>query len=255
MAAIRELPVFGGRQLADEFDWKAATAIERLKKQDDRRLRVVARLWPARHGRGEDVNDGERARRSGHRGPRGPKQGPGWETNTCVLFATLALDDTRTGNFCSWQHHTKARSPPCGIILSLPLLSLARPCHDPASIRTDDHSFFLTCRLSFSFPSMAHSLSPLPAPSQDSIRDSKGSIESSPSSFPTSSSTSRLLSQYQYQSFAPISYRLTASNSNPSLSAASDSPYLGPSRPLSLGDQVCTLSPLQQHFNPLQLHA
>ena len=98
-------------------------------------------------------------------------------------------------------------------------------------------SFFLTCPLSFRsflFPAMDLSSSPRPPPSSFSSRNSKASIDSSPS-FPGSTSSTRLL---QSQTYPSISYRFTASNSSPSLSAASDSPYLGPSRPLSLGDSV-----------------
>ncbi|KAI0722784.1 beta-glucan synthesis-associated [Earliella scabrosa] len=93
------------------------------------------------------------------------------------------------------------------------------------------------------------SSSPRPPPSSFSSRNSKASIDSSPS-FPGSTSSTRLL---QSQTYPSISYRFTASNSSPSLSAASDSPYLGPSRPLSLGDSY-TLSPDPQkwgmHISP-----
>ncbi|KAI0720307.1 beta-glucan synthesis-associated protein-domain-containing protein [Cerioporus squamosus] len=94
---------------------------------------------------------------------------------------------------------------------------------------------------------MAHSpsLRP-PLDSSYSSRTSKGSVDSSPSS-PSSRSASRLLQDRSLQGFPPISYRFAASSSSPSLSAASDSPYLGPSRPLSLGDGY-TLSPDPQKW-------
>lgn len=76
-----------------------------------------------------------------------------------------------------------------------------------------------------------------PMDSSYSSRTSKGSIDSSPSS-PSTRSASRLIQDRSLNGLPPISYRFAASSSSPSLSAASDSPYLGPSRPLSLGDGV-----------------
>ncbi|EJF62408.1 beta-glucan synthesis-associated [Dichomitus squalens] len=71
-----------------------------------------------------------------------------------------------------------------------------------------------------------------PFDSAEGSRNSKGSISSYPSS------ASRLLSE----TLPSLPRRLTSYGSSPSLSVASDSPYLGPSRPLSLGD-LYTLSP------------
>ncbi|PIL37320.1 hypothetical protein GSI_01013 [Ganoderma sinense ZZ0214-1] len=71
-------------------------------------------------------------------------------------------------------------------------------------------------------------------------RNSKASVSPSPS---VKGSTYRLVSSDRSSGpFPSIARRLTAYGSNPSLSAASDSPYLGASRPLSLGDQY-TLPP------------
>ncbi|KAI0750983.1 hypothetical protein C8Q80DRAFT_544234 [Daedaleopsis nitida] len=110
----------------------------------------------------------------------------------------------------------------------------------------------LTRRLSFLFPTMSPSPSPSPSPrvlstySEHPSAAEHGSVKSSESSqyFPSYSPSARLL---QSHSFPPISYRFAATLSSPSLSAASDSPYLGPSRPLSLGDSY-TLSPDPQKW-------
>ncbi|KAI0650555.1 hypothetical protein C8Q79DRAFT_392357 [Trametes meyenii] len=76
-------------------------------------------------------------------------------------------------------------------------------------------------------------------------RFSKASYDSAPSSYPASST--HLVQDRSFFSYPSISYRFTAFSSSPSLSLASDSPYLGPSRPLSLGDQY-TFSPDPQKW-------
>ncbi|KAI0832609.1 hypothetical protein BC628DRAFT_333186 [Trametes gibbosa] len=68
----------------------------------------------------------------------------------------------------------------------------------------------------------------------DQRRLSKLSYESSPSQF---TSTAHLLTDRSLSGFPSLSHRFTTFSSSPSISA-SDSPYLGPSRPLSLGDEV-----------------
>ncbi|KAI1796200.1 beta-glucan synthesis-associated [Ganoderma leucocontextum] len=78
---------------------------------------------------------------------------------------------------------------------------------------------------------------PLFNPFDDSNdRLSKASTSSVPGS------TFRLVPDRFSGPFPSVARRLTSYGSNPSLSAASDSPYLGTSRPLSLGDQY-TLPP------------
>ncbi|KAI0353021.1 beta-glucan synthesis-associated [Trametes cingulata] len=81
-------------------------------------------------------------------------------------------------------------------------------------------------------------------PHADQNRYSKVSFDSSPS-YPASSA--HLLPDRSLSYYPSISYRFTAFSSSPSLSAASDSPYIGPSRPLSLGDEY-TLSPDPQKW-------
>ncbi|KAI0660810.1 beta-glucan synthesis-associated [Cubamyces menziesii] len=81
-------------------------------------------------------------------------------------------------------------------------------------------------------------------PHADQSRFSKVSFDSSPS-YPASST--HLIPDRSLSSYPSISYRFTSFTSSPSLSAASDSPYLGPSRPLSLGDHY-TLSPDPQKW-------
>ena len=100
----------------------------------------------------------------------------------------------------------------------LPVVAMHSAC-DPC--RTQSH----TSSSSPSPPSSGH-FDPA-----EGNRYSKASISSYPSS------ASRLLSD----PFPSIPRRLTSYGSSPSLSVASDSPYVGPSRPLSLGDQVCSL--------------
>ncbi len=84
---------------------------------------------------------------------------------------------------------------------------------------------------------------PLLNPFDDSNgRASKASVSPSPS---VQGSNFRLLPDRTSGPgpFPSIARRLTSYGSNPSLSAASDSPYLGTSRPLSLGDQVRPFPP------------
>ena len=72
----------------------------------------------------------------------------------------------------------------------------------------------------------------------DVSRSSKYSVDSSPSTR-DSTGPRALLADRPLASYPTISYRFAAAaHSSPSLSAASDSPYLGPSRPLSLGQDV-----------------
>ncbi|KAL1946515.1 hypothetical protein VTO73DRAFT_14619 [Trametes versicolor] len=99
-------------------------------------------------------------------------------------------------------------------------------------------------------PSPLRNASPTPAssvsdPFTDQQRLSKLSYDSSPSHAPGSSA--HLLQDRSLSSYPSIAYRFTAFSSSPSLSVASDSPYIGPSRPLSLGDDY-TFSPDPQQW-------
>ncbi|KAI9000838.1 hypothetical protein BD414DRAFT_14381 [Trametes punicea] len=106
-------------------------------------------------------------------------------------------------------------------------------------------------------PLSSHSPSPPSPPSTnsdphaDQSRFSKVSFESSPS-FPAA--TAPLLHDRSLSSYPSIAYRFTSFSSSPSLSAASDSPYIGPSRPLSLGDEVRLPPPLPSFLSVFTQH-
>ncbi|KAI0772106.1 hypothetical protein BD413DRAFT_53323 [Trametes elegans] len=101
-------------------------------------------------------------------------------------------------------------------------------------------------------PPLAPSPSP-PSTASDPHSDQrrfsdKVSFESNAPSYPASST--HLLPERPLYSYPSISYRFANASSSPSISAASDSPYLGPSRPLSLGDEY-TFSPDPQKWGAI----
>lgn len=170
----------------------------------------------------------------------GAGRGPG---GACGLFATSTPNCFRSAS---------GHDAPCGILLSPRPSSSAGsasclgrspspPSRHRLSLFLIIRSFLLLpSRLSFlSIPTLLPTMSdspPLLNPFDDAGgRSSKASVSPSPS---VQGSTFRMLSDRSSGPFPSIARRLTSYGSNPSLSAASDSPYLGTSRPLSLGDQV-----------------